>query len=238
MSRRSVAGVVAVGCAASAVAFVRLVRPWYLSWGATAEETAERLPGDELIARPHLVATRAITVRAPVGDVWPWLAQLGQGRGGFYSYDRLENLFGCDIHSADHVVPQWQDIAVGGEVLLAPQVALEIAAITPGRSLVLSGGVPVGDAGPPYDFTWTFALREQSPGTTRLLVRERYAYRERWAPLMVEPVEVVSFVMHQKTLRGIRDRAERRGPPSAPGDVQAPNHQPGGRPVGIEAHLQ
>jgi hypothetical protein len=156
-----------------------------------------------------LAATRAITVRASIGQVWPWIAQLGQGRGGFYSYDFLENLVGCDIQSADRVVPEWQDIEVGGEVKLHREVPLQIAAVEPGRSLVLRGGVPMGSSPPPYDFTWAFALREQPDNTTRLLVRERYGYTRWWAPLLVEPVEAVSFVMSQKMLRGIRDRAER-----------------------------
>jgi hypothetical protein len=156
-----------------------------------------------------LAATRAITVRASIVQVWPWIAQLGQRRGGFYSYDFLENLVGCDIQSADRVVPEWQDIEVGGEVKLHREVPLQIAAVEPGRSLVLRGGVPMGSSPPPYDFTWAFALREQPDNTTRLLVRERYGYTRWWAPLLVEPVEAVSFVMSQKMLRGIRDRAER-----------------------------
>jgi hypothetical protein len=156
-----------------------------------------------------LAATRAITVRASIVQVWPWIAQLGQGRGGFYSYDFLENLVGCDIQSADRVVPEWQDIEVGSEVKLHREVPLQVVAVEPGRSLDLRGGVPMGSSPPPYDFTWAFALREQPDNTTRLLVRERYGYTRWWALLLVEPVEAVSFVMSQKMLRGIRDRAER-----------------------------
>jgi hypothetical protein len=211
--RRAALGVVAV--AAGAPAFIRLARPRYLRWGSTGEETRESLPGDDLIARPHLTATRAITIRTPAGTVWPWIAQLGQGRGGFYSYDFLENLVGCDIHSADRIAQQWQDIKAGDEVKLAPQVGLQVAAVEPGRSLVLRGGVPIGNTPPPYDFTWAFVLREPSEGATRLVVRERYAYTRWWAPLLVEPVEVVSFVMHQKMLRGIRGRAERTASPDS-----------------------
>ena len=87
--------------------------------------------------------------------------------------------------------------------------------VEPGGALVLRGGVPMGAAPPPYDFTWTFVLRERSDGTTRLLVRERYAYTQRWASLLVEPVAVVAFVMSQRMLRGIRDRAERASRPTA-----------------------
>jgi hypothetical protein len=177
--------------------------------GATGQEAGESLPGDDLITGPDLTATRAITVGAPAGQVWPWIAQLGQGRGGFYSYDFLENLAGCDIHSADQIVTEWQDVEVGDQIMLAPQAALAVAELERGRSLVLRGGVPMGNTPPPYDFTWAFALREELSGATRLLVRERYAYTRPWARLLVEPVEAVSFVMTQKMLRGIRDRAER-----------------------------
>ena len=206
MRCRPVVGVTAVGCAAAACIF--LARRWQLRWGATGQESGEPLPGDHLIADPDLTATRAITVGAPAGQVWPWIAQLGQGRGGFYSYDFLENLVGCDIHSADRIVPEWQDAGVGDEIKLAPQVGLVVALVERGRSLVLRGGVPMGNTPPPYDFTWAFVLRDEPSGATRLLVRERYAYTRPWARLLAELVEVVSFVMSQKMLRGIRDRAE------------------------------
>ena len=171
-------------------------------------------PGDDLIPTPDLMATRAITVHAAAAQAWPWIAQLGQGRGGFYSYDVLENLVGCDIHSADQIVPEWQAITVGDQVKLHPEVGLAVAALERGRSLVLRGGVPIGNTSPPYDFTWAFVLQEQPDGTTRLLVRERYAYTQQWAPLLVEPVAVVAFVMSQRMLRGIRDRAERGSRPT------------------------
>lgn len=211
MRRRRVALVAATG---GAVAYALLVRPWHLRWGATDEESDAALPGDDLIPSPDLMATRAITVCTTADRVWPWIAQLGQGRGGLYSYDFLENLVGCDIHSADRIVPEWQEVAVGDEVKLHPEVGLAVALVERGRGLVLRGGVPMGQASPPYDFTWAFVLREQPDGSTRLLVRERYAYTRPWAPLLVEPVEAVSFMMSQKMLRGIRDRAEGAARPS------------------------
>ena len=206
MRGRYVAGVSAIGVAAAT--YILLARPWHLRWGASAQECDASLLGDDLIVSPDLTATRAITVRASAGQVWPWIAQLGQGRGGFYSYDFLENLAGCDIHSADRIVPRWQDIKIGDEVKLAPAVGLRVAALEPGRSLVLRGGIPGGNTPPPYDFTWAWVLRDEPDGTSRLLVRERYAYTRPWARFLVEPVEAVSFVMSQKMLRGIRDRAE------------------------------
>ncbi len=87
-------GVTGIGVTAAFLGFGR--RRW-LCWGVTDGERDLGLPGDELIANPDLIATRAITIRASVDEVWPWIAQLGQGRGGFYSYDFFENLVGCDI---------------------------------------------------------------------------------------------------------------------------------------------
>jgi hypothetical protein len=206
MRRRHVVGVTAVGAAAAAG--ILLARRWQLVWGATGQEAGESLPGDDLITGPDLTATRAITIGAPADQVWPWIAQLGQGRGGFYSYDFLENLFGCDIHSADRIVSDWQDVKIGDQIKLAPAVGLEVTALEPGRWLVLRGGVPMGNTAPPYEFTWAWVLRDEPDGTARLLVRERYAYTRPGARFLVEPVEAVSFVMSQKMLRGIRDRAE------------------------------
>lgn len=191
------------------VAVVALLRTSYLRWGATYEEVNMALPGDELVPHADLTATRAVTVRASAGGVWPWIAQLGQGRGGFYSYDFLENLVGCDIHSADRIVREWQFIDEGDKVSLHPEVGLSVALVKPGRSLVLRGGIPLGRMPAPYEFTWAFVLRDEPGGGSRLVVRERYGYSRRWAPLLVEPVEVISFVMSQRMLRGIKERAER-----------------------------
>ena len=207
MRFRHVAGVTAIGGAA--VSGVLAVRRWQLRWGATSQEAGASLPGDDIIASPDLTATRAITIGTPAGQVWPWIAQLGQGRGGFYSYDFLENLAGCDIHSASRIVPEWQDVGLGDQIKLAPQVALAVAVVQREEFLVLRGGVPMGNTAPPYDFTWAFVVKDEPGGATRLLVRERYAFRQPWAWVLVETVEAVSFVMSQKMLRGIRDRAER-----------------------------
>ena len=181
----------------------------YLRWGATDQEVGCSLPGDDLISNADMVATRAIAIRASPDRVWPWIAQLGQGRGGFHSYDWLENLVGCNIHSSNRILPEWQDITVGDEIRLAPQVGLAVAVVEQGRSLALRGGIPMGKRAAPYDFTWAFTIREEPDETTRLLVRERYVYTQAWARLIVEPTELLSFAMTQKMLRGIRDRAER-----------------------------
>ncbi|MET3806840.1 hypothetical protein ABIB25_003860 [Nakamurella sp. UYEF19] len=199
--------------ASSAVFLATLIRRRYLRWGVTAAEQWSYLPGDTLLPDTNLMATRAISIHAAPEDVWPWIAQLGQGRGGFYSYDFLENLIGCDIHSADRVHPEWQHPAVGTEIKLAPQLPLSVAALEPGTALVLRGAVPMGSTAPPYDFTWAFVIRRAPDGTSRLVVRERYLYKNRWAPLIVQPAELLSCLMSVRMLRTIKKRAEQ-----APGD--------------------
>jgi hypothetical protein len=194
----------------SASAAVVLARRRYLHWGCTAAEVASALPGDELVPNVNVTATRAVSIAAADDAVWPWVAQLGQGRGGFYSYDFLENLAGCDIHSAYRIVPEWQSIAVGDEVKLLPEVGLRVALLDPGTVLVLRGGIPMGAVAPPYDFTWAFIVRAQADGTTRLLARERYEYTRRWSSLLVEPVQLISFIMSRRMLRGVKRRAEQR----------------------------
>jgi hypothetical protein len=193
------------------VAAAAVLRRRQLRWGATDTEITEPRAGDELVAEPDLTATRAVTIHAGVDDVWPWIVQLGQGRGGFYSYDSLENLVGCDIHSALQINPDWQHLDVGDAVRLAPELALKVVVAKPPRTLVLQGGVLPGTTIAPYDFTWTFDLSPVSAATTRLVVRERYAYTRWWARLMVEPLTVVSFLMSRRMLHGIRDRAEQIG---------------------------
>src|SRR5918994_197271 len=143
------------GVAASAAAIERLyrryLRAWVLTWGATAEEAARRLPGDELLEAADIVATRAIGIDAPPSAVWPWLVQMGPGRAGAYTYDWIENLFGLNMHSADDIVPEWQELAVG-DVLRSredrPGMRVEI--LEPER--VLSNRSEASD------WVWTFAL--------------------------------------------------------------------------------
>lgn len=200
---------IALGAAVGAVASLPLLRGWAMTFGATDAELEAKLPGDELTPGADVVATRGITIAAPPERVWPWLVQIGQGRGGFYSYDALENLVGLDITSADRVEARWQDLAVGDLVHLAEPVALEVARLDPDRALVLQGAVGAGSAPPPYEFTWAFVLQRRPEGGSRLVVRERYRYTGRLAALIVEPVQAVSFVMTARMLRGIRERAER-----------------------------
>ena len=118
----------ALGAAYSFVVLPRLRR-----WGATPDEASRALPGDDLIPDPLYATTRAITVQAPAEAVFPWLVQLGQNRGGFYTYDALENLFRLDIHSADRIHPEWQDLEPGSDyVSLDPEHTMKLTIVAAG----------------------------------------------------------------------------------------------------------
>lgn len=204
--------------AGTAVAYHRWFTPWQERWGATDDEVTVALPGDELLAEPATQVTRAITIDAPRHEVWPWIVQLGADRAGFYTYDVLENLFGLGIHSADHIVEEWQELAVGDVVAAdrARSGGWYVVELRPDEALVLQ----VGDlaAGRPlrrdeklgWEFQWTFALEDAPARGTRLLVRERVAFERTATRALMAPVGVVSFVMTRGMLRGIKARVEGR----------------------------
>jgi hypothetical protein len=184
------------------VLYRRLLRAPVLTWGATAEEAARRLPGDELLEDADVVSTRAITVNAPAAAIWPWLVQMGPGRGGAYTYDWIENLFGLDIHSVDVVLREFQHLAVG-DVMSDKQglPAMRVQILDPER--LLSWRSEDGT------WMWTFALVEEAGGT-RLISRNRIrvggSLGGRLGMLVMEPG---SLVMERKMLLGIKQRAER-----------------------------
>ena len=190
------------GCVLGALAYRRYLREPVLTWGATPEEAAARLPGDELLETPDLVATRAITIDAPASAVFPWLVQMGPGRGGAYTYDWIENLLGIDIHSSDRIVPEWQEVQVGDVLGVKPgEPGMRVEILEPDR--VFATRSEDGT------WVWTFVLAEEN-GTTRLLSRNRIrlggSLGGRLGMLVMEPG---SLVMERKMLLGIKERAER-----------------------------
>lgn len=190
--------------AAALSAYLLLIRPWHLRWGATDEETRLPLPGDELVAGPDTGATHAITIDAPVSEVWPWLVQIGQDKGGFYSYTWLENLVGCHMHNADRVVPEFQKLQVGDTVRLHPKAPpLPVLICDPLKALVL--GSNMDSSG-----TWGFYLKELGENRTRLIIRGRGGWRAGLLNWIVKYVvfEPAHFIMERKMLIGIRDRVE------------------------------
>lgn len=212
-----VAGALAGGAALAGYATV--IRPWMLGWGATDEEVRGALPGDDVIKQPRYQATHAVTVHAPIADVWPWLVQIGQGRGGLYSYDRLENLLGLGFHSADRIVPELQHLGIGDQVWMVPRDAsvpmyFQVLDVQPPKVLVLG---PHGDPAEAYEqglpwTSWSFVLRDLGYGT-RLIARLRSDFKPTAAGLLVNKygLEPVHFLIERKMLLGIRRRAERAG---------------------------
>jgi hypothetical protein len=191
------------------VAAVVLVRPTYLRWGTTPAERLSVLPGDELVANPRYRVDHGITIRAPADSVWPWLAQLGQDRAGFYSYSRLERMIGDRVTNADRVHPEWQTISVGDTVRAAQpdylggrfgSLGWKVTGLVPGRALILEN--------------WgAFVVQPVDSTTTRLFVRTRGEGSATPLGLVLGPLNVfvfepAHFIMQRGMLRGIRDRAE------------------------------
>jgi hypothetical protein len=161
-----------------------------LNWGASAEEAGRQLPGDELLEDADIVATRAITIEAPPAAVWPWLVQMGPGRAGAYIHDWIENLFGLNMHSADEIHPEWQQLEVG-DLLRSRPGSPGMRVAIPEREGLLSNRSEAGD------WVWTLALHGQPDGSTRLLNRNRIAVRgsaagQRLGMLVMEPGSLVT----------------------------------------------
>jgi len=177
-----------------------LLRRPILTWGATSEEAASRLPGDELLEEADGVSTRAITIDAPAASVWPWLAQMGPSpRGGAYTYDWIENLLGLDMHSTDRVLPDYQHPQVG-DTLGYGKNRMRFERVEPQR--VLATRSEDGN------WVWSFVLAEHE-GQTRLISRNRFRLPSLTAKIGMIPMEPASLLMEQKMLRGIKQRAER-----------------------------
>ncbi|MGF0117176.1 SRPBCC family protein [Promicromonospora sp. Marseille-Q5078] len=183
-------------------------------WGASDGEIMERLPGDGLVPEPAESTTLGITVAAPATTIWSWLVQIGQDRGGMYSYDWAENLLGLDIHSTDQVRPQWQQLSPGDRLVVVPEgyagmpsgYAFTVARVDPPRTLVLRQSPPEH----PWNGVWSFHVISRPDGSCRLLSRARTEIPDspalRFATRLGEPV---TLVMTRRMLRGIRLRAER-----------------------------
>ncbi len=193
-------------------------RRHYNRWGAWEAESAQAMPGDELVAEPKLGYTRAITVQTPPERVWPWLVQIGQGRGGFYSFDGLEALVGCRIRSADAIRTEHQQLAAGDLIRLGPTgyPCFRVSMVEPPSHLVLVGADPrpphdvAGPDAPSGTATWQWLLRPIDRGRgTRLVVRQRLTYPTgRAANAMWHVVEPIGFVMERQMLLGMKRRAE------------------------------
>jgi hypothetical protein len=200
MKRKLLAALVAVS---SIFVYAKYIRPWLLRWGATDDEVDMPRPGDERVPDAKVVTNHAIAIDAPAEAVWPWLVQMGQGRGGFYTYTWFENLFGTHMRNAERIVPEWQHLAPGDKIHTHPWVGLNVAEVIPGRAIVLEDD-------------WAFFVDPADDRTSRLLVRSRSGYTH--PDLKLPPLnflywrgvfEPLHFIMERGMLRGIKQRAER-----------------------------
>jgi len=188
-----------------------LLRPWHMRWGMSRAELEMQMPGDELVSGGAYRIDHGITIHAPADSVWPWLAQLGQDRGGFYSYDRLERLIGADIRNASRIHPEWQ-MRQEGDLVRATQPnylggvfgaepGWRVIDVVPRRAIVLDG--------------WgAFVLVPRDSTTTTLYVRTRGASTPSLSGTLIAPFgllvfEPVHFLMERGMLLGIKARAER-----------------------------
>jgi hypothetical protein len=191
-------------------------RPWYRAWGASPDEAREWLAGDSLIEVAAMQTTRAIAIAAPPEHVWPWLLQMGQGRGGLYTYTWVENALRANIHNLDRIDPQLQQLQVGDRVRLTPDPYLgrlpgqyyTVTEIRPREALVMVQRLPTGAI-----TTWSFVVRAQAATDSRLLVRARASAPARASARAQRALELLLlepgyFVMERGMLRGIKRRAE------------------------------
>jgi hypothetical protein len=180
------------------------MRRWFGRWGTAANERTRAMLGDGAVTDPTYSATLAITVDAPPENIWPWLVQIGYRRGGLYSYDWLDRLFGyLDRPSADTILPQFQQLTVGDEIPIGRGQGFPVTAIEPYRALVLSG------AGDGFAWLWQFGLYPLDERATRLVSRNRVRVpRTIGSWLFMRLIEPAAFLMTRRMLIGLKRRAE------------------------------
>lgn len=216
-------GIAGASLVAGTIMLSPLLRPWYRRWGASDTEVARTFPADEIVPRPKSELTCAITIHAPADRVWPWFVQLGCQRGGWYSYDLLDN---GGTASAERIIPEYQHLAIGDVVKAMPKgdFGFPVAVIEPGRALSLAGVLDTATGKPadphsPLPAAYfagdqTFVMEPLDDRTTRLFFR----MRTDWNPTLLNTlvyrgiVEPVSFVMGRKMLYNIKRRAEALAP--------------------------
>jgi hypothetical protein len=207
---RIVGIILGVWVAATAV-YLLFLWPWMQTWGATDAEIKAILPGDEIVPDANLRSTKGLTIQAPPETIYPWLLQIGVDRGGMYSYDWLENLFGLNVHTVDRIVPEYQEVQVGDfwrftpkDYVLSPGPGLYVRQLIENEAVLLCFGME----GKPEDTcidTWQFVLVPQTDGSTRLLLRSNMAIEQE---LPIKLTYFIQFIMERKMLLQIRERAE------------------------------
>jgi hypothetical protein len=188
---------------------------WITRWGTTATELKQKLPGDDLVPDAREPLTYAVTINTPGAAVWPWLVQIGQGPGGWYSYEWIENMLGAGSYNVDRIHPEWQNLKVGDLVRMYSEGGgpppYEVAALEPERALLL--GHRLVDKAPAWGESWAFVLQKIDERSTRLIIREKFSSS---LPTALQVMNYILkpgyFIMCRKMLLGIKQRAERTFP--------------------------
>lgn len=184
------------------VLYLAVIRPWQLTWGATREEAVRALHGDDIVAGPHFVATRAITIQAPPAEVWQWIIQIGSGRAGWYSLDFLDN---GNVPSSREILPQFQQISVGHYVPFTPDQKNGMWVNAYAESEYILWWDQKGNA------TWGWYLAATGDGATRLITRLRTRYDLTFPWVLYYVIyDFGDIVMMSTCMKGIKARAEAR----------------------------
>ncbi len=188
-----------IGLAVLAILYFAWLRDWQMNWGTTTEEATCYMAGDELLENPALNATRAVEIKAPPEKIWPWLVQMGYKRAGFYGFDRLDN---AGIPSADHILPEFQNLQVGDTITFLVVVEME-----PNESMFWV--FPRG-AGPWENATWSWGLYKIDDERTKLVsrLRQNYAFDSFQEVIMWSLMDVCEIFMMRTTMLGIKHRVE------------------------------
>jgi hypothetical protein len=184
-------------------AYLGVIRPWQVRWGATDDEARRPMPGDDILGPSAGTTTRAITIQAPAEQVWPWLAQLGYGKAGWYSYDWLDN---DGQRSAEQIRPQWQHLRPGDQILMMPGSGFDVVSVEDGHCFVARA--------PDGTMSWCLAVEPLGRRHCRLISR----WRARWhitpaSALWIALSDPGPFIMERKMLLGIKARAEQASRP-------------------------
>ena len=180
------------------------IRRWMNRWGTSPSDLTRVMAGDGLLGDWTYSGTMAVIVNAPPEQIWPWLVQIGYKRGGLYSYDWLDRLFGyLDRPSATRILPEFQHLAVGDKIPVGQGPSWPVAVVEPCRALVLDmrnmGGL---------DWVWQFGLYPADEKATQLVSRSRVRAQTIWARLLTHAIEPAGFLMTRRMLFGLKQRAE------------------------------
>jgi hypothetical protein len=197
---------------ALAAAFLYAARRYFRNWGTTKDECRMSLLGDELVGGPVIQTTEAVWINTSANSVWPWLVQMGQDRGGLYSYETLENLVGLGYHNADRIHPEWQGLVAGDEMRLVPKgwmglhegITMRVVEIVEEQSLVLRAMSPDQH----WNTIWSFHVIPHWEDRCRLLIRTRTRLRHPGEVLITELAGPAKALLARGILRGIKRRAE------------------------------